>query len=224
MYKKIIIAIDGPAGSGKSTTAKKVAESLDYLYIDTGAMYRAITYMAIKNNLLDVEAGIIDLANSIKLELKFINGDTFVSADGIDISEDIRSMEVSNNVSPVSKISGVRKALVKMQRELSLSNAGIVAEGRDVTTVVFPDADLKIYLTAGIQERTERRVKEYETKHIHVTADEVKNNIQERDRIDSTRTDSPLTKAKDAIEIDTSSITIEEQVNIILNKVKEISK
>ncbi|MDP4115049.1 MAG: (d)CMP kinase [Bacteroidota bacterium] len=221
MYKKFIIAIDGPAGSGKSTTAKKVAESLHFLYIDTGAMYRAITYLAMTGNFLEDEAKIIGLAENVKIDLKFINGKTFLSADNVDISEEIRSIDVNNNVSQVSKISGVRKALVKKQQDLAVNNSGVVIEGRDVTTVVFPKADIKIFLTAGIKERAERRLKEYEEKNVHVSLDEIKNNIQERDRIDSTRADSPLTKAEDALEIDTSSITIDEQVDIILNKVKD---
>jgi len=221
MYKKFIIAIDGPAGSGKSTTAKKVAESLHFLYIDTGAMYRAITYLAMTGNFLEDEAKIIGLAENVKIDLKFINGKTFLSADDVDISEEIRSIDVNNNVSQVSKISGVRKALVKKQQDLAVNNSGVVIEGRDVTTVVFPKADIKIFLTAGIKERAERRLKEYEEKNVHVSLDEIKNNIQERDRIDSTRADSPLTKAEDALEIDTSSITIDEQVDIILNKVKD---
>jgi cytidylate kinase len=221
MYKNFIIAIDGPAGSGKSTTAKKVAESLHYLYIDTGAMYRAITYLAMQGNLLDNEQQIIKLAESVKIDLKFVGGKTLISADGKDISEEIRSIDVNKNVSQVSKISGVRKALVRQQQNLAENNNGVVIEGRDVTTVVFPNADIKIFLTAGIDERAERRLLEYEQKNINVSLDDIKNNIQERDLIDSTRADSPLKKADDAIEIDTSSITIEEQVNIILNKVKE---
>lgn len=221
MYKNFIIAIDGPAGSGKSTTAKKVAESLHFLYIDTGAMYRAITYLAMQGNLLESEQQIIKLAESVKIDLKFVGGKTLISADGKDISEEIRSIDVNKNVSQVSKISGVRKALVKKQQNLAENNNGVVIEGRDVTTVVFPNADIKIFLTAGIDERAERRLLEYEMKNIKVSLDDIKNNIQERDLIDSTRADSPLTKADDAIEIDTSSITIEEQVNIILNKVKE---
>ena len=221
MYKNFIIAIDGPAGSGKSTTAKKVAEALHFLYIDTGAMYRAITYLAMQGNLLENEQQIIKLAEDIKIDLKFVDGKTQISTDGKDISEEIRTISVNKNVSQVSKISGVRKALVKKQQDLANNNNGVVIEGRDVTTVVFPNADIKIFLTAGINERAERRLLEYEQKNIKVSLDDIRNNIQERDMIDSTRADSPLTKAADAIEIDTSSITIEEQVDIILNKVKE---
>jgi cytidylate kinase len=221
MIDKLIIAIDGPASSGKSTTAKLLAEKLGYLYIDTGAMYRAITLMAIRHKILNDSDKIINLAKKIDIQLKFENGKTSVFVDGVDVSEEIRSMDVSNHVSPVSKIEEVRKIMVEKQRLMG-KNGGVVMEGRDITTVVFPEADLKIFLTATIEERANRRVKEYISKGIDIDYQQVVENIKERDRIDSSREVSPLKKSEDAIEIDTSDLTIDEQVNLILEKVNEI--
>ncbi|MCS7053241.1 MAG: (d)CMP kinase [Ignavibacterium sp.] len=218
---KLIIAIDGPASSGKSTTAKLLAEKLGYLYIDTGAMYRAITLMALRNNIVNNQEEIIKLARNLDIELKFENGQISVFVDGVDVSEDIRSLEVSNNVSPISKIEEVRKILVEKQRLMG-KNGGVVMEGRDITTVVFPNADVKIFLTATIDERAKRRVKEYHSKGIDIDFEKVVENIKERDRIDSSREVSPLKKSDDAIEIDTSYLTIDQQVNAILEKVNEV--
>lgn len=222
MFEKLIIAIDGPAGSGKSTTAKLLAQKLGYLYIDTGAMYRAVTLYAIKNNLLGNDEKIIELANKLNIDLKFENGQTKVFVDGNDVSESIRSLEVNQNVSPVSKIEGVRKVLVQKQKEMG-RNGGVVMEGRDITTVVFPNADVKIFLTATIDERAKRRALEFAQKGQNLDIEKVKENISERDRIDSNRAVSPLKKSEDAIEIDTSDLSIEQQVNLILEEVKKIA-
>lgn len=223
MSKKLIIAIDGPAGSGKSTSAKLVAQKLGYIYIDSGAMYRAVTFVAIQKNILDNESKIVDLAEDLDIKLQFINEETKVQIDDIDVTEELRSTEVNVNVSKVSKIEGVRKALVDKQKKMRDAEHGIVMEGRDITTVVFPDADLKIYLTASIEQRAKRRLEEYKSKGKEVSLDEIKYNIEERDKIDSTRSVSPLKKAPDAIEIDTSKVSIEQQVEIILEKVKLIN-
>ncbi|MGQ9644006.1 MAG: (d)CMP kinase [Ignavibacterium sp.] len=223
MSEKLIIAIDGPAGSGKSTTAKLLAKKLGYLYIDTGAMYRAVTLYAIKNNLLDDEKKIIDLASQLNIELKFENGQTKVSVNGKDVTEEIRSLEVNQNVSPVSKIEGVRKILVEKQKKMG-KNGGVVMEGRDITTVVFPNADVKIYLTATIDERARRRALEFAQKGQQVDTEQVKQNILERDRIDSSRDVSPLTKSPDAVEIDTSNLSIEQQVEQILEEAKKVAE
>lgn len=223
MSEKLIIAIDGPAGSGKSTTAKLLAKKLGYLYIDTGAMYRAVTLYAIKNNLLDDEKKIIDLASQLNIELKFENCQTKVSVNGKDVTEEIRSLEVNQNVSPVSKIEGVRKILVQKQKQMG-KNGGVVMEGRDITTVVFPNADVKIYLTASIDERARRRALEFAQKGQQVDIEQVKQNILERDRIDSSRDVSPLTKSPDAVEIDTSNLSIEQQVEQILEEAKKIAE
>ncbi|MCL6494544.1 MAG: (d)CMP kinase [Ignavibacterium sp.] len=223
MSEKLIIAIDGPAGSGKSTTAKLLAKKLGYLYIDTGAMYRAVTLYAIKNNLLDDEKKIIDLANQLNIELKFEDGQTKVNVNGKDVTEEIRSLEVNQNVSPVSKIEGVRKILVQKQKEMG-KNGGVVMEGRDITTVVFPNADVKIYLTATIDERARRRALEFAQKGHQVNIEQVKQNILDRDRIDSSRDVSPLTKSPDAVEIDTSNLSIEQQVEQILEEAKKVAE
>lgn len=221
MTKSFIIAIDGPAGSGKSTSAKLVAQKLGYLYIDTGAMYRAITLLAIERNVLNNVDDVIELANTSKIDLKYSEGITQVLINERDVTEDIRSKEVNKFVSPISKIKGVREALVKKQRILALNNDGIVMEGRDIGTVVFPDADVKIFLTASINERAERRVKEYDTKGISVSLEEIKSNLENRDKIDSSRETSPLIKAADAYEVDTSLVTVEQQVEIILERVRQ---
>lgn len=221
MTKSFIIAIDGPASSGKSTSAMLVAQKLGYLYIDTGAMYRAITLLAIENKVLNNSDEVIALANASKIDLVYTAGTTKVFLNERDVTEDIRSKEVNKFVSPISKISGVREALVKKQRILAQNNSGIVMEGRDIGSVVFPDADLKIFLTASIEQRTVRRVKEYDSKGIKVSIEEIKSNLESRDKIDSSRENSPLIKAPDAFEVDTSKVTIEQQVEIILEKVRQ---
>ncbi len=220
MSKNLIVAIDGPAGSGKSTSAKLVAQKLGYLYIDTGAMYRAVTFLAIKKNLLS-ENDIVALAESTDIKLKFDKGFTEVMVDNSDITDKIRTSEVNARVSEISRIEGVRKALVKKQREYALTNKGIVMEGRDIGSVVFPDADVKIFLTASLSQRVQRRTKEYEDNGIKIPIENVKENLIERDRIDSTRQFSPLVKVDGAVEIDTSAVTIEEQVDLILNEVRK---
>jgi cytidylate kinase len=196
---------------------------LGYLYIDTGAMYRAVTFLSIKKKLHSDE-DITNLAESIDISLRFDKGLTEVFVDGTDITDELRSYEVNTKVSDVSKIEGVRKALVKKQREYSSRNKGIVMEGRDIGTVVFPDADVKIFLTASLNQRVERRAKEYEDKGIDIPVENIKKNLINRDRIDSTREVSPLTKADDAVEIDTSSVTIAEQVEMILKEVRKTEK
>ncbi len=220
MLKRLIVAIDGPAGSGKSTSAKLVAQKLGFLYIDTGAMYRAITFLAIENNVLQNNDAIIELAKGSGLDLEFKNGETHVYTNGKEITDKIRTQEVNSKVSDISKIEGVRKALVNRQRELAKEKNGVVMEGRDIGTVVFPNADVKIFLTASINERASRRTKEYEDKGVHISLDEIKANIEQRDKIDSTRNVSPLMKAQDAIEVDTSNISIQEQVDKILKLIE----
>ena len=224
MSKGLIVAIDGPAGSGKSTSAKLIAKKLGYLYIDTGAMYRAVTYLALKNNKIDNEIGIVELARKSDIELKFDNAEVTVLLNGKDVSEEIRSAQVNEHVSDVSKISAVRKLMVEKQQEMSRKSNGVVMEGRDIGTVVFPDADIKIFLTASLDTRADRRAKEYIEKGSKVVLDEIKNNLSNRDKIDSNRIDSPLTKANDAISIDTTNVTIDEQVNLILDQIKETAK
>ena len=222
MPEKLIVAIDGPAGSGKSTSARLVAQRLGYLYIDTGAMYRAITYLAIKNNILDNEQAVIDLTEKTDLRLEFRNGITTVYVNGEDITEEIRSPEVNLKVSDISKIAGVRKILVRKQREMG-KHRGVVMEGRDISTVVFPDAEVKIFMTASINERAKRRAKEYLEKGKNISLDEIKENLTQRDKIDSGRDVSPLTMASDAVEVNTSDVSIEEQLNIIMEEIRKIA-
>lgn len=221
MSKNIVIAIDGPAGSGKSTTAQLVAKKLGFVYIDTGAMYRAITYLAIRNKVLGNANKIIELAANSDIDLKFEDGITYISINGEDLTDKIRTLDVNNNVSDVSKIEKVRKILVKKQREIGSKKAGVVMEGRDIGSVVFPDADVKIFLTATIDERAKRRAKEYEQNGTNVPVSKIKDNLKNRDQIDSSREISPLIRAVDAVEVDTSNITIDDQVNLILEEVKK---
>jgi cytidylate kinase len=219
MSKNLIIAIDGPAGSGKSTTAKIVAQRLGFLYIDTGAMYRAITYLAIRNKILDDRDKIVDMAGNSEIELDFTDGVTKIKINSEELTDNIRSVEVNENVSDVSKIEGLRKILVNKQREMGTKENGVVMEGRDIGTVVFPNADVKIFLTAIIDERAKRRAKEFAENGKHVPVNEIKSNLQNRDIIDSSRETSPLKIADDAVVVDTSNVTIEEQVDTIIAEV-----
>jgi cytidylate kinase len=221
MSKNLIIAIDGPAGSGKSTTAKIVAQRLGFLYIDTGAMYRAITYLALRNKILDDQDNIVDMAGKSEIELDFIDGLTKIKINSEDLTDHIRSVEVNKNVSDVSKIERLRKILVNKQREMVTKGNGVVMEGRDIGTIVFPNADVKVFLTAIIDERAKRRAKEFAENGAHIPLNEIKSNLQNRDIIDSNREASPLKKAPDAVVVDTSNVTIDAQVDIILKEVQK---
>jgi cytidylate kinase len=221
MSKKLIIAIDGPAGSGKSTSAKLVAKRLNYLYIDTGAMYRAVTLFALRNNLMGKNDEIIEMAKGLDIVLNFSDGETKITVNGKDVSKEIRTFEVNSNVSEISAIEGVRKILVKKQQEIG-KDGGIVMEGRDISTVVFPNAEVKIFLTAGIDERAMRRALEFSEKGTDIPIEKVKENLKNRDFIDSNRIASPLTKSPDAIVVDTSNTTIDEQVKIIIDEVNKV--
>ena len=223
MSKGLIIAIDGPAGSGKSTSAKLIAKKLGYLYIDTGAMYRAVTFLALENRAISDESRIIELAGKSKIELVSNNGEVLVFLNDKNVSREIRSPEVNAHVSDVSKISEVRKLLVEKQRAMSEKENGVVMEGRDIGTVVFPNADVKIFLTASLDIRADRRAREYNQNGSGVALADIKNNLSNRDKIDSSRNDSPLTRAKDALEVNTTNVTIDEQVNLILEEVKKVA-
>ena len=223
MSNGLIIAIDGPAGSGKSTSAKLIAKKLGYVYIDTGAMYRAITYLALENEAIKDESRIIELARNCKIDLNYEDGKVIVLLDDRNVSKEIRSANVNSHVSDVSKISEVRKVLVEKQREMGAKGKGVVMEGRDIGTVVFPNADVKIFLTASLDIRANRRTKEYNETGSKVLVDDIKSNLSNRDKIDSSRNDSPLTKASDAVEVDTTNVTIDEQVNIILEETKKVA-
>ncbi len=211
-----VIAIDGPAGSGKSTTAKIVAERLGYTYLDTGAMYRALTYYALENKINPAdEKKLAEIAEQLPLEFRRKDGGNLVYLNGQDISSEIRTPEVTKNVSEVSAHLLVRKAMVAKQKEFG-KNGSIVAEGRDTTTVVFPDADLKIYMDASVKERARRRLLDLSNMGIESNLSEQEQDINRRDKFDSGREHSPLFRAEDAVVIDTTNLTIEKQVDRIV--------
>ncbi|MDA3861427.1 MAG: (d)CMP kinase [Melioribacteraceae bacterium] len=217
---KITIAIDGPAGSGKSTIAKMVAERLDFTYLDTGAMYRAITFLALEKGIVDDEDAVNKLVDGLEVTLKYSNGFTSVFANERDVSEYIRSPKVNSKVSEIAAMSFVRKELVRMQQNMG-KVGDIVAEGRDTTTVVFPDADLKVFLDASVDVRADRRYKEYKEKKIIIDYNDVKENIKKRDKIDSSRKTSPLIKAENAIYVDSSELSVEEEFEILFENIKK---
>jgi cytidylate kinase len=220
---KIIIAVDGYAACGKSTLAKALAKNLGYIYIDSGAMYRAVTLYFLKNKIgIENSAEITEALAHIHIEFKNIKGQNHTFLNGNDVEKEIREMYVSNFESPVSTISAVRRFLVARQKEMG-DQKGIVMDGRDIGTVVFPDAELKLFMTASIQIRTERRLTELKSKGIEeLDFEDVKYNLHERDRIDSTRKDSPLKQAEDAIVIDNSNLNTEEQLELALKLADEI--
>jgi len=215
---KSLIAIDGPAGAGKSTVAHLLAKKLSYLYIDTGAMYRAITYYLIKQGIDYGDSGALRQAlETIDLHFQVIDGASVIFLNGKRCYEEIRQTEVNQHVSPVAKIVAVRLFLNKKQRDLAQSTSS-VTEGRDIGTVVLPDADLKIFLTARPEIRAQRRWKELKEKGIDISYSEVLGNVIERDTIDSTRSEAPLRPADDALMVDTSDMSIEEVVNFLYQK------
>ena len=217
-----MIAIDGPAASGKSTTARLVAERLGYLHVDTGAMYRAMALKVLEEGIDFSDTSSIEtLVDSTEVTLKSINGELRTFLDGVDVTEKIRSREVAKAASSVSTIRRVREAMVKEQRRLG-KDGGIVLEGRDIGSVVFPDADLKIFLTASLEKRVRRRQVELQKQGLQVDLEPLGKEIADRDRKDATRDASPLVKLTDAIEFDTSDLTIEEQVRIVVEKAKEL--
>lgn len=211
-----VIAIDGPAGSGKSTTAKIVAERLGFTYLDTGAMYRALTYYALENKINPADGNkLAEIAEQLPLEFRPKDGGNLVFLNGQDISKEIRTPEVTKNVSEISAHLLVRQAMVAKQKEFG-KNGSIVAEGRDTTTVVFPDADLKIYMDASVKERAKRRLLDLSNMGIESNLSEQEQDINRRDKFDSQRQHSPLTIAEDAVVIDTTNLTIEKQVDRIV--------
>jgi len=219
----MVIAIDGPAGSGKSTSAKNVAEKLGFIHINTGAMYRGIALKCIIEDVnIENPSQLNHLLTHTKLEFA-AEGELTLFMDGVDISADITSSQVTDFVSQVSAISEVREKLVQFQRKMA-EGLNVVLEGRDIGTVVFPNADHKFFLVADIHERAKRRKKEIEAKGEVVSLEELTAEMLERDRKDSTRKHSPLKKAEDAVEIDTTGINIEEQVNRIVEIVNKSIK
>ena len=214
----MIIAIDGPAGAGKSTIAKKVADSLGYIYIDTGAMYRAFTYELLTSSisLSDIE----EITKVLeKTNIEFKNNEIFLN--NLNVTNEIRSKNVTANVSAVSAIPQVREKLVDLQRKIA-SESNSILDGRDIGTVVFPNAELKIFLTASVKIRALRRYNELIAKDKNIDINEIEAEIEKRDKLDSSRETSPLIKASDAIEIDTSDLSIDEVANTILKLAEEI--
>lgn len=218
--KKLIIAIDGPAGAGKSTVAQILAHRLHYNYIDTGAMYRAITWKTMKREVVNDVKAIGEIAKNIKLSLTYVSGKTIVFVDGCDVTADIRTPEVSRRVSEIAQIKSVRDAMLQLQRELA-GCGGVVMDGRDIGTHVLPNADVKIFLTASIKERAERRWRELTEKGFKIRLEELEEEIATRDKKDSEREFAPLIQASDAVLIDTTTLSIEEAVNEISEICKE---
>lgn len=218
-----VVAIDGPAGSGKSTTAIRVAAELGFRHLDTGAMYRALTWLAIQKQInLDDASVLADLAQSAQISFSPDNsGGQLVSIAGQDVTEEIRSPEVSECVSQLSAHVDVRSALVARQRELAASDTGVVVEGRDIGTVVFPNADLKVFLVASIEERAQRRVRDFAADGVVTSVADQIELMMKRDLADSGRDASPLVEAKDAALIDTSKLSIDEQVDKVVSLARE---
>lgn len=209
--KGFIVAIDGPAGSGKSTIAKLIAKKYNFTYLDTGAMYRMITLYILENGIdCENEVEIKKVLEETKIDI--IGGKFYLN--GVDVSEKIRGVAVTEAVSKISAIKRVREKLVELQREISLGKMSVL-DGRDIGTVVFPNADVKIFLVASAEERAKRRLKEFEEKGEKLNYDEVLTSIKDRDYKDTTRSESPLVKGDDALEIDSSFLTIEDVVNKI---------
>ncbi len=224
--KKITIAIDGFSSTGKSTLAKQIAKHLGYVYVDTGAMYRSITYFAMQNGYIDHDffdsETLISSLKNINLQFQFNDEMGFAEMfmNNSNVETEIRSLKVSNFVSQIAEISEVRAKLVDQQKEMG-KNKSVVMDGRDIGTVVFPDAELKIFMTASPETRAQRRFEELTHKGDVVTFDAVLENIQKRDYIDTHRSDSPLKMASDAIEIDNSYLTKEDQFKLVLELVQE---
>ena len=224
MTKKITIAIDGFSSTGKSTIAKQLAKKLEYIYVDTGAMYRAVTLYAMQQNYVsetffnpnDLVADLDNISLSFTFNEQLGFAEMFLN--GTNVEKEIRTIEVSKLVSKVAAISEIRKKLVKEQQEMG-KNKGIVMDGRDIGTVVFPNAELKLFMTASADKRATRRYKELLDRGDKVKYEEILRNVQERDRIDSTREDSPLIKANDAIEFDNSDMGLKEQFERIMSLV-----
>lgn len=229
MNKKITIAIDGFSSTGKSTLAKQLANDLGYIYVDTGAMYRAVTFFAMQNGYINADSfdkqTLINSLPNIKLQFKF-NADLGFAEmylNDVNVETEIRTIEVSSFVSKVAEVSEVRAKLVEQQKEMGKDKA-IVMDGRDIGTVVFPNAELKIFMTASATTRAQRRYDELVAKGDTVTFEEVLSNVEERDYIDTHREDSPLVMAEDAVEIDNSHLNREEQFKLVLELVNEITK
>ena len=216
----INVAIDGPAGAGKSTIAKAAAKELGFIYVDTGALYRAVAYNAVKTGAIDDEQKIINMIDSTKVELKYVNGVQAVYLNGEDVSAFIRTPEISMSASKVSAIPQVRAFLLNLQREIASTN-NVIMDGRDIATVVLPNADVKIFLFASPECRAERRYKELIEKGESVSFDDVLKDVNQRDYQDSHREIAPLKPSDDSIMADTSELSLQESIDLIVNTIKE---
>ncbi len=216
-----VIAIDGPAGSGKSTVSKLAAKKLGFLYIDTGAMYRALTLKAMNEGAdLKDEAGLIAMAKNARIELKTGNNDSVcVLLDGKDVSKEIRTPELTKNIKYIARVKGVRQVMVDLQRKVA-EEKNAVLEGRDIGTVVFPETPHKFYLDASVEERVRRRYKEFLEKGINIAEAEIKRDVKTRDETDMTRDAGALKKAENAVVIDTTHLSVDEVVDEILKRIK----
>ncbi len=219
--KKIIIAIDGPAGAGKSTIAKKVAAQLGYAYIDTGAMYRTVTLRFLAKQLPFSEETVTELAKQVKITFRFADGLNRVFESGEEVTEAIRSLEVTQHVSQVAAVGGVRAAMVEAQREIG-AQGGVVLDGRDIGTVVFPQAELKVFLTASVEERANRRYLEMKEKGQDVDLEDLKQRIAQRDHLDETREISPLRCAEDAVYLDSTQLSIDQVTDQIIALARKV--
>lgn len=219
MEKMLSIAVDGPASSGKSTVSKKVAKDLGLIYIDTGAMYRTLTYEALKRNAnIENEEELLRILGGLAIRFEREGSDQKVYANETEVTEDIRSADVTNSVSIVSAHPKVREVMVERQREMA-QKQGVIMDGRDIGTVVLPKADVKIFLVASVEERAVRRFKENQSRGIHTSLEDLTREIEERDFKDSNREVAPLKQAEDAHLIDTTGLSIPE----VVEKIKEIA-
>ena len=221
----MIVAIDGPAASGKSTAAKKIAQELNMLYIDTGAMYRAVALYAFEQNVaLDNLLAMNILLDNIKLDYKTVEGAEQIYLNGKNVTSKIRTQEITKLSSEIATIKIVRTKMVELQRLLSKNHHDVILDGRDIGTVVFPNADVKLFLVASIDVRAKRRLAELEKKGVKTDFESVRIDLEWRDKNDSKRAESPLVKAEDAIEIDTSNLTLEAQVKKMLKIIEKNSR
>lgn len=216
----INVAIDGPAGAGKSTIAKAAAKQLNYIYVDTGALYRTIAYNAVKKNVIDDTNAVIALLNDTKVELKYIDGVQAVFLNGEDVSAYIRTPEISMGASKVSAIPEVRAFLLSLQQEIAKEN-DVIMDGRDIATVVLPNADVKIFLFASPECRAERRYKELVEKGENVKYEDVLADVNQRDYQDSHREIAPLKPSEDSIMLDTSTIDLNQSIDLVIKTIKE---
>lgn len=214
--KSFVIAIDGPAGAGKSTVAQLVAQKLQYTYIDTGAMYRAVAWKTLQQQKPVTDALVLEVVKNIQVSLQYADGKIMVAVDGKDVSREIRTPEVTKIVSQVAKLAPVRKKMVLLQRQMAAQGA-VVMDGRDIASKVLPDADIKIFLTASIEERAERRWRELKGKGYEVDLAALQKEIAARDQADSEREISPLVQTADATLLDTTGMSIAEVVAVILD-------